>query len=516
MPRSLALRAVFAAIMMVTFYAIAAVAVAGLVYLGVLLFEMLPDSGGRAALVLIIIGGASFFAAAVVAWSVLPRIDRFEPPGPEIKKRDCPLLFAELERLGEATGQRLPRHVYLVSDVNAFVTERGGLMGIGARRVMGIGLPLFGLLTVSQLRAVVAHELGHFYGGDTKLGPWIYKTRAAVGRTVVNLASARETTSDSGDLYIGAINLLFAAIQKPFAWFGNLFLRATQSISRQQEHSADALAARTCGSEPLIEGLKRVSTGAIGYSSYLNNELAPVVDAGFRTPVIAGFNAFMSDAELRSTLDKILDEELESDEQDPFDSHPPLRERVGALERLGLPAVDRDDRPGIELLGEVTELEQKLLSFMTGASLEPLSWDQVVEKVYLPAWREGAALAAEAFHGLAVAEVPRDPALLGNCMRLEVGDDVDLMEPETIYRWAQHRIGAAITVLMIDRGFTAEAAPGCPVTLRRGDEVVEPFALLAAYMNSDTSRTEWDDRCRALGLGGLDLAGAEIARSASG
>ena len=29
---------------------------------------------------------------------------------------------------------------------------------------------------------MLAHEFGHFYGGDTKLGPWIYKTRAAIGQ----------------------------------------------------------------------------------------------------------------------------------------------------------------------------------------------------------------------------------------------------------------------------------------------------------------------------------------------
>jgi len=41
---------------------------------------------------------------------------------------------------------------------------------------MVIGLPLMQIMTVSQMRAVLAHEFGHYYGGDTKLGPWVYRT----------------------------------------------------------------------------------------------------------------------------------------------------------------------------------------------------------------------------------------------------------------------------------------------------------------------------------------------------
>jgi Zn-dependent protease with chaperone function len=54
--------------------------------------------------------------------------------------------------------------------------------------VMGLGLPLLQTLTVSQFRAVMAHEFGHYYGGDTKLGPWVYKTRAAIVRTLLGIS----------------------------------------------------------------------------------------------------------------------------------------------------------------------------------------------------------------------------------------------------------------------------------------------------------------------------------------
>jgi heat shock protein HtpX len=77
--------------------------------------------------------------------------------------------------------------VYLIGQVNAFVADRGGIMGFGSRRVMGIGLPLLSILTVSELRGVLAHEFAHYYGGDTRLGPWVYKTQSAMIRTFQNI-----------------------------------------------------------------------------------------------------------------------------------------------------------------------------------------------------------------------------------------------------------------------------------------------------------------------------------------
>jgi Zn-dependent protease with chaperone function len=75
-------------------------------------------------------------------------------------------------------GKMFLRVTHAVSRrVNAWVMQRGGIMGFGSRRVMGLGLPLMRILTCAQFSAVLAHEFGHYHGGDTKIGPWIYKTR---------------------------------------------------------------------------------------------------------------------------------------------------------------------------------------------------------------------------------------------------------------------------------------------------------------------------------------------------
>src|SRR5262249_38432230 len=136
---SLAVRAVFAVALMVGFYVLAIAVAAALVLLGWGILALLPSMRiGKVMLLMVLAAGACVIAAGRALWSVWPRCDRFNPPGPEIEPGDHPRLFAEIRAVVAATRQRMPDHVYLVSDVNAFVAQRGGVMGIGSRRVMGI------------------------------------------------------------------------------------------------------------------------------------------------------------------------------------------------------------------------------------------------------------------------------------------------------------------------------------------------------------------------------------------
>lgn len=121
--------------------------------------------------------------AAAILWSILPRRDRFEAPGPQLLPDDYPRLLREVEVIAQQMGQAMPRDVYLTPEVNAWVMERAGMLGIGNRRVMALGLPLLQMLTVSQLHGVIAHEFGHFYNGDTRLAPWVYQMRGRRGHS---------------------------------------------------------------------------------------------------------------------------------------------------------------------------------------------------------------------------------------------------------------------------------------------------------------------------------------------
>ena len=170
-------------------------------------------------------------AAIAIIAAIRPRFERFAPPGIPLKDQDHPRLFEVIRQVAGQAAQSLPVDVYLVPEVNAFVSERGGFLGFGGRRIMGVGLPLLHALNCSQFVGVLAHEFGHFRGSDTKLGRWVFRTHSAMIRTLMNLQGS--------------------VIQKPFVWYAKLFLHITRAISRQQEYAADAFAVRIGGRELL-------------------------------------------------------------------------------------------------------------------------------------------------------------------------------------------------------------------------------------------------------------------------
>ena len=84
--------------------------------------------------------------AGTILWAILPRRDRFVQPGPSLHPMEHPKLFDVLSGIATATQQEMTSEVYLTAEVNAWVMDRGGMMGCGSRRVMAIGLPLLQVL----------------------------------------------------------------------------------------------------------------------------------------------------------------------------------------------------------------------------------------------------------------------------------------------------------------------------------------------------------------------------------
>ena len=268
---SLTTRAILAILLMVGFYVLSLAVVAGVLFIPYAEWTYLKVIHLKLALACVV-------TALLILVSIFPRRDHFSMPGPRIEPKQHPKLFAELSEIAKSTGQELPHEVYLTPEVNAWVAQRGGTMGFGSRRVMGLGVPLMALLTVSQFRAVLAHEFGHYSGGDTRLGPWIYKTRSAIGRTLAHLE--------------GAESVLLVL----FKWYGRFFLRVTLAISRAQEYAADRLGARVGGAKALIEGLKQVHIGALAWGAYAQTEVVPVLSAGLLAAPVSGLQTIPAGA----------------------------------------------------------------------------------------------------------------------------------------------------------------------------------------------------------------------------
>ncbi len=428
--------------------------------------------------------------AAMIAWAILPRRDRFEEPGPRLTSDAQPELFEKLAALANATGQEMPRDVFLIPDMNAWVASRGGVMGIGSQRVMGLGLPLMQVLGVREFEAVLAHEFGHYHGGDTRLGPWIYKTRSAIGRTL-------ESLGEEGWLHL------------PFRAYGNFFLGVTQAISRAQEFTADQLAAMVIGAQSLIEGLKKIHALAPAYDAYWQQEASPVLNSGFRAPLAGGFDRFLRSTRIEQEVDEALKHALTA-EADRYDSHPPLGERISAVERIAeeAPTVPDDSRRAIALLGDVDACETALIAFLASAdaTFERISWSDVTERVFMPGWQRQAAALRDSVADATLGDLPvlvRDRGQ--ELARRFHGEDVQI-PGEYVPQILTGPLGAGILCALAGDGWTVRADVGDVVTVRRGDAVLQPFAVAARLAEGDEGVAWWTGWVRDHGVAALPIA----------
>lgn len=470
-------RAALALLLMVSFYALALGLAAALLWIPYEAYANGVRLPGKLVLLCVAF-------ALIILWAILPRFDRFVPPGPSVTAAKEPVLFSLLEEVAAATGQAMPSEVYLVNDVNAFVAERGGVMGVGSRRVMGLGLPLMQAVTVQEFKGIVAHEFGHYHAGDVKIGPWIYKTRAAIGRTIEKLSNT--------------------VLQKVFIWYGELFLRLTHAVSRRQEFTADEIAAGVAGAGVMASALRKVHGAAVGFQGYWNSELGPVLDSGFLPPITAGFARFIGSEHVRARLEHAVRAEEADGQADSYDTHPPLRERVAALSAMR-PGEPGDVRPAVALLADPGIWERRILAVAINEdwarSLKPLTWDQVVETVYVPRWRAAVQANAAWLRGVTPGSLPFAGALAAAQSRggLTEADQAVIAQVQTS--------GAALSLLLYETGWATAAPPRGEIVFTRNDQEVRPLGELLALADGRMPGEAWSARCAALGIEHLPLEG---------
>jgi Zn-dependent protease with chaperone function len=434
--------------------------------------------------------------AAIILWSILPRPDRFIPPGPPLEPKEHPKLFEVLAGIAEATKQQMPAEVYLLAEVNAWVMDRGGMMGCRSRRVMGLGLPLLQVLSVCQLRAVLTHEFGHFHGGDTKLGPWIYKTRAAIGRTLQGLTAYS------------------SLLQKPFLWYGKAFLRMTHAVSRRQEFTADALAASVVGSRPLIEGLKQSHGAALAFNAYWANEVAPVLSRGFHPPLAEGFRRYLASSRITEAVSASLDRELAEGETDPYDTHPPLRERIAAVQSLPDRETPGPDLPAISLLGDTEGLEAHLIGAPSNESaaqaLQLVAWEEVGWRIWAPAWEDYAGKYTKVLAGNTPYNLPKLSQNLDVFShRLRESDGEDLA-PEERRQQATATLGIALAVALCRNGWKLQVLPGDDVVCECKEAIIKPFDIVPKLAAGELTPEAWQELSVDYGIADLDLGGGTV------
>ena len=392
---SMALFALLAIVMVIGSYLFILVLAASCVYLPYLVLSNTEESPSGTVVILFLFG---IVIAAAMLWSLIPRRDKFIAPGMLLDRSSFPRLFAEIDSIAAALNEPVPRDVYLIGDANAFVADRGGIMGFGSRRIMGLGLPLLSTMTVSQFRAVLAHEFAHYYGGDTSLGPWVYRTKSSIVRIFENVGSVGKLAR------IAVLGLMYIVVTTLLKWYFIAFLRIINIVSRKQEYRADELACVVAGRQNLIDGLQAIHRTAAVWSAYWKQEVQPVLSTGSLVAVGDGLTRFMAVPRIAEAIGKSLETRLRDEKTERYDTHPPLRDRIAAAQKLPDSSAPQDSQPASSLLenlenAEIRFVEDRVEDIRPG-SLKYVPWNEVALRVTIPGWQQFVSEYSEPLQGV--------------------------------------------------------------------------------------------------------------------
>ena len=346
--------------------------------------------GGTGALALLLV----FLVKGLFKRSVVPR-GAFV----EVTRDDEPALFAFLDRLVEETGAPRPKHVYLSPDVNAAVFYDRSLFHLvwPTRKNLVLGYGLLTHLTRSELKAVLAHELGHFAQRAMKLGSYVYVANQIV-LDAIHGRDAWDELVEQGkraDLRIA----LFAWVAAGLAELVRMVLRLAfhalnlveRSLSREMELAADRVAVSVSGSRAIARGLYKAELADACFQQAIE-DLMHASDHGMLSDDIyhhqeRSLRAVRQRAR-RPTWGELPEGDAMLFEADTLSkpsmwaSHPPSAERERAARVIDVPC-EHDERPASSLLADPERTRKQLTIKLRETLAAPLATGKITpaEKV---------------------------------------------------------------------------------------------------------------------------------------
>ena len=260
----------------------------------------------------------------------------------------------------------------------------------------------------------------------------------------------------------------------------------------------------------MIDSLHKVHGGAMAYDYYWSNEVAPVLNAGYRPPLASGFKQFMAVESIAESLDKATEEYKREAKVDPFDTHPPLPDRVAAIEALSLGEGRADDTPAVAMLQDVSALEYDLLAHLAGAAkvdtLKTVSWGDVGATVYVPMWKHTAIEQRAALQGVTANDLPtlaQDITPFAEKLVFPQGANVSSDQRK---QYAPSVIGCALATMLDRAGWSLDMQPGDAVVFIKDEQRIEPFNVMSRLGNKELTADEWRQRVEIVGVAEMPLS----------
>jgi Zn-dependent protease with chaperone function len=300
-----------------------------------------------------------------------------------VSETDQPELFSFIRQLTTDTQTRFPGKIIISPEVNAcvFYNDSFWSMLFPVKKNLKIGLGLVNSLTLSEFKAVMAHEFGHFSQRSMKLGSFVYNVNKALFNMLYENKDFSRLLEKWGSVHI-AVGIfvwitaqIVNGIQKILQLMYGFINKSYMALSREMEFHADAVAASVSGSGNCITALRKIEVSDVCYQAviqkaneflaedahlenvYQNHDEVMIQYARYNHLPLENNTPVADDAFFKKfQLNKV-------NIKDQWASHPPREDREAHLLQLDTKA-DKDTRPAMLLFNRQNGFQQEITSLL--------------------------------------------------------------------------------------------------------------------------------------------------------
>jgi heat shock protein HtpX len=301
-----------------------------------------PDASDFLGLVFVVIG----FVPLIYAMFI-----KYEKGGIKISKKDYSSLFKMVKEVSDDVGVKMPSEIRLLPTDEIYVT------GVFKKHI-GIGIVALRILPKEQLKAILYHEFGHFYGNDT-----------VIGFMLANIQISLEKSSKFGKAWwenmpfmelalVGVFISLFAKI------YSFIFRTIISIYSRQVEYRADCVASTFSKPDVFGKALLNYSAYTIYFGQIGYNSIVAMLQEG---KAYKDIYEVISEDYKGQKPEKVKAIILKSDKGHFFSSHPSLKSRIKAI-GSNISKFKIDVRPSansLSLINKPKKLEEEFTKSLT-------------------------------------------------------------------------------------------------------------------------------------------------------
>jgi Zn-dependent protease with chaperone function len=312
-----------------------------------------------------------------------------------------PHLFAFIRQLTNDTQTQFPKKIVLSADVNACVYYNDSFwsMFFPVRKNLQIGLGLVNTLTLSEFKAVMAHEFGHFSQKSMKLGSFVYNVNKVIFNMLYENKDYGKFLSGWGNLhavismFVWVTVQIITGIQKVLEGMYSFINKSYMRLSREMEFHADAVAASVSGSNNCISALKKIELSDMCFNTVMQKADSYLAQKEVLENIYTKHNVVMRQyasefgLPLRNNVPVMTDTFLKRFQlskvniQNQWASHPSMEDRIEKLQQLQIDAT-ADEQPAWVLFNNSGQLQQQLTSVLYNHLPADIKQATVTEKAF--------------------------------------------------------------------------------------------------------------------------------------